>query len=76
MLLFKGRARPFRTVGNEAGPIKQGDFRSLKTEQEKVKKGLLPDENPVGEDSCDLLSNEARLNLSVKSLYANINWRV
>ncbi len=50
--------------------------RSLKTEQEKVKKGLLPDENLVDEDSCDLLSNEARLNLSVKSLYANINWRV
>jgi hypothetical protein len=26
----------------------------------------MPDVNLVGEDSCDLLSNEARLNLSVK----------
>jgi len=47
MLLFKGRAQPFRTTGCDAEPTPQGDFRSLKTEQEKVKKGLLPDENLV-----------------------------
>jgi len=54
MLLFKGRAQPFRIDGCVIKPTQQGDFRSLKTEQEKVKKGLLPGVNPVEEDSCDL----------------------